>query len=388
MAACEPTRIFEGYRLEVCKAPAEFCGDSKDVFDDTLLQRIITCLRTVSEFLSKRIPVNARAMLTGAYFSPVQTFANLADQDLTIVYEACCRFRQAVHDLYAQNPLNVRCQAFDSFDHIPCTPPPTNPDFNRQQYLEQVRASIQSVGTLLFQYILDCVCGALLPSCDPDPCDDRLILACMTVRNDEIVKICNWSCRRYAGSFPAVNYWLSLVPILPLLRGLIERLCCSDWMRADDRPGNDRFSVLLDSIDPTGNMRASLAAGGFSLPNHYVDMISHLLGKFSLSGLAGVVPQQSINLTALVGSPLVDASAQLEQAGVAVHEQQIVDVGEIPAVAQLASSPFAAPGETVTLYALAGQVVGFGRYDTRLEVAALRGELEALRKQVIQLTPQ
>lgn len=387
IAACEPTSIVEGYRLEVCQAPAAFCTDLQTALDGTLLQRIATCICTLSSFLGKRIPANARTILTQAYFSPAQSLGALTRQDPAALYDACCRFRQAVYDLYVQNPLNVRCQAFSVFDQIYCPQPPTNRDVDREQYVQQVYSSIQQVATLLAQYALDCVCAALMPSCAPDPSDDRLILACMTIQDGQIVKICNWSCRRYAGSFPALTYWLSLAPVIPYLRVLIERLCCTDWIRAGDPAQNNRLSALLNSVDPTGALRANLAAGDFALPKQYMSLAGEVLGKISPAGLSQVVGPQSVNLPALVGSSLSDAQTQLTTAGVTVHEQQVGSAADVPVGAELRASPFAASGQTVTLYTAGGRIVGYGPYDPLTEVTALRDELAALREQVARMRP-
>src|SRR5690606_5955728 len=38
---------------------------------------------------------------------------------------------------------------------------------------------------------------------------------------------CNFSRRKYVKSFPTVGYWLSVVPIWPLLRQAVKWFCCS-----------------------------------------------------------------------------------------------------------------------------------------------------------------
>src|SRR3712207_7383091 len=40
---------------------------------------------------------------------------------------------------------------------------------------------------------------------------------------------------RYAGSFPAVNYWLSFFPIIPLVRDVLKKFCCDfDLLRSEE----------------------------------------------------------------------------------------------------------------------------------------------------------
>jgi len=78
-----------------------------------------------------------------------------------------------------------------------------------------------------FQYLKDCLCDHFLVNC-PD-CDenDKLYLAVISVKNRQVHKVCNFSLRKYVKSFPTVEYWLSLVPILPLFQKAVEAFCCA-----------------------------------------------------------------------------------------------------------------------------------------------------------------
>ncbi|GAB1260352.1 DUF6519 domain-containing protein [Aurantivibrio plasticivorans] len=82
------------------------------------------------------------------------------------------------------------------------------------------------VGNIL-QYLKDCFCHHLLvkcPSCD----DDNVIyLATVEIRENEVYKICNFDKRKYVKSFPTVDYWMSLVPIMPLIKTAVSKVCCS-----------------------------------------------------------------------------------------------------------------------------------------------------------------
>jgi len=177
----------------------------------------------------------------------------IPDPPLTV--DLCCRFRRAVSDLYTQNPFNVRCEPFNC---IPCqdkqttgtTTTTTTTTTSGQVPTTDVARSgtgtlpgggttttnndntqlIESfccVARAFVDYIVDAVCSAIIPPCPPDPPEDRLIIACVTIKDNRIVDICNHSCRRYAGSFPALQYWTSAVPIVPLIQRLLRELCCA-----------------------------------------------------------------------------------------------------------------------------------------------------------------
>jgi len=77
------------------------------------------------------------------------------------------------------------------------------------------------------EYLKDCVCEHLLvdcPSCDDD---DKLYLGVVSIRDKQVFKICNFAQRKYVKSFPTVGYWLSAIPVFPILGKLVEMFCCA-----------------------------------------------------------------------------------------------------------------------------------------------------------------
>jgi Family of unknown function (DUF6519) len=82
----------------------------------------------------------------------------------------------------------------------------------------------------LLQYLKDCFCHHLLvdcPECQQNDQDDQLYLACIAIKGGEVYQICNFSRRKYVKTFPTVEYWLSLVPIVPLISRAFETFCCA-----------------------------------------------------------------------------------------------------------------------------------------------------------------
>jgi hypothetical protein len=76
------------------------------------------------------------------------------------------------------------------------------------------------------QYLKDCICHHFLVDC-PDDAAQTIYLARIDVKNGQVYNICNFSRRKYVHSFPTVEYWMSVVPILPVLRKLIGDACCT-----------------------------------------------------------------------------------------------------------------------------------------------------------------
>ncbi len=87
--------------------------------------------------------------------------------------------------------------------------------------VERLSRSALRIALILLEYLRDCVCLALNPVCS-DCKDPRVLLACLEVRDCEVVDICNMS-RRFVLSPAAMRYWL---PPLSSLGDLIERFCC------------------------------------------------------------------------------------------------------------------------------------------------------------------
>ena len=85
------------------------------------------------------------------------------------------------------------------------------------------------------RYLKDCVCAALNPPCAS--CDDSgVLLACLVVKDCEVVEICNLK-RKFVLSGPALRYWL---PPLNWLGELLEKLCCPDPICEEEEEETDQ----------------------------------------------------------------------------------------------------------------------------------------------------
>lgn len=89
-----------------------------------------------------------------------------------------------------------------------------------------LEAFVKLFGGLL-QYLKDCLCDHLLVNCPECDADDQIYLACIQIKGGCVYKICNFSKRKYVKSFPTVEYWLSAVPVLPLIGKAVEKFCCA-----------------------------------------------------------------------------------------------------------------------------------------------------------------
>ena len=125
--------------------------------------------------------------------------------------------------------------------------------------------------------MIDCICRAFLPRCEPDACDDRVEIACFSVKQGKILDICNHSCRRYAGAFPSTFYWMSLIPLVPLIGRMLAMLCCQPALLRRNSPLVNDLLPLLAMVDPTGKLGRAVTEDNFALPRRYLT----LAAKFS-----------------------------------------------------------------------------------------------------------
>jgi hypothetical protein len=186
---CEPTRIAESFRFGTVRKDDACCPDWPERTEGTLYAAIRDCFVKTRAFVEARMPKRAWAVIE-------QTMGGAGGQPPAAVatYEAACYLHQAVYDLYAGNPQNVRCAAFDVLKKVQLPGAPSN-DVGianaayDKTYADQARPTLQALVALLVQHIIDCICEHLLPPCAADRCYDGLVLACLKVRGDRIIKI-------------------------------------------------------------------------------------------------------------------------------------------------------------------------------------------------------
>ena len=294
--SCAPRRVMECFDVSLVKS-AEACAPTfgrfmrgtkseanpLGIFDSlipkrTLLRKIIDCIINDFKALQARMTNNELVIVLFMAFSN-SINPSAPGIDLGAIHAAICKFRGAVLDLLAGDDHPTRCQLRRAVAEITLRAP-TNDDAEtdaaRAAWIELAQEAARELVAAWLQLILDCICHAFLPQCGEDPCDERLEIACVTVKAGKILSICNHSCRRYAGAFPSTVYWMSLIPILPLISRILVMICCQpDLLRRNSPLVND-LVPLLRTVDPTGRMAERIVADQFALPRRYLTALSRL----------------------------------------------------------------------------------------------------------------
>ena len=162
------------------------------------------------------------------------------------VQDWCCRLKENWIDFFADHPIHD-CQALEHLSLFVCPAPSS--DQTPAQY--RVAVLVQ-LAPILGEYLRACLCSALLPPC-PEPAGDNCVpLATITIRKRDckILRVCNWSQRKFATTFPNLQYWFSFLPFARTLRQAIERVCCRPFRRLESGnspPGQEPTNDLPHS---------------------------------------------------------------------------------------------------------------------------------------------
>jgi hypothetical protein len=160
------------------------------------------------------------------------TLVRIVDKDAR--YNWCCNFKQAIAQYLKENP-GYNCQYTKELNNITCP----DPKLSEMEFKDSWVKAFEELANIVIEVLFNCICSNLMPQC-PQPSDDsRVPLAVITVSNNSdgcrILRVCNWpTYRKFLTTFPNLQYWLSWLPVMSLLRVGLQTLCCS----AKDRFGN------------------------------------------------------------------------------------------------------------------------------------------------------
>jgi hypothetical protein len=301
------------------------------------------------------------------------TFA--ANSDVNSDYQATCSYLSIVNAYFAQNQFLTHCTLLDTLAQVPVPVPGPNAT------VDAYNNAVTQIVAIVVQAKRDCFCMALIPSCPPNPCDDRLILACLTVQNGVITNICPFEGRQQLIGFTALNYWFGSLfsNLIQILDNAFEGLCCNS--------ANDQKSPLFPAA--LAYDRTNLTTDGISNPAVFNRMFSTLLAQKLGAATVNVISPQAgaVDLRPFVGQNSQDAVGSLTKQGFTVFTKDVTadlswDATAIAAAAQFAPAAVSV-GQALTAYTKGGLLVGIEVTDP---TTALQNQVAALQKQVDQLT--
>jgi hypothetical protein len=361
--ACEPTRTNEGFRL--CVVPAPMTEETpKGSLPGTAAYQIEQCIQGIRQLIQQ-------APAVGSNVPNGITDPNLA-------YTAVCNYLATVSKYFASSSVE-HCLILDNLSQILVPAPPAQ---STPAYLDQLGLVVDQLKVLVTDSALDCICMALIPPCPPDPCDDRVCLACVTVRDGKIIDICHFGCRHQVVTFHTLYYWLSIFGfdrILLLLKRYLELICCGE-------------RGIRGVFGAGAYQRENLTSAGFTNPG----MVNQLLSMFVAQKLGStfvnaMAPNsQTVDLRPLVGLDTELVRRSLESYKINNQSITPIEVDSDPAWngdavaagAQFTPSAFST-SDNLTMYTKGKTVVGF---DVTDPVSVLKSQVQQLQQQVSQLT--
>ena len=101
------------------------------------------------------------------------------------------------------------------------------PPLDIADYHDAVILAYKDLFGHFLQYLKDAFCEKFIVDCPVCTEKNKVYLGCVEIRGRKVYHICNFSKRKYVKTFPTWEYWLSTVPVLPALKILFTKFCCS-----------------------------------------------------------------------------------------------------------------------------------------------------------------
>uniref|UniRef100_UPI003F49A4DD hypothetical protein n=1 Tax=Cupriavidus necator TaxID=106590 RepID=UPI003F49A4DD len=415
---CEPTVICEGFAFEVYRKPP-VRSDPVDMPDSTvggaagsnnagnqafnpdseLMQRFRCCV----ELLITQMPKLPGVLKVPATAAEAQAW-----------YQWMSAARMQLRRYFGSHG-SYNCDLLAQFNAIP---------YPTSGTLANAGAIYLAVVLLLIVWLdalLACFCSALLPPCPPPSREVRVPLASLHIAGScggqscRVLRVCNWTVhRKFATTFPSLQYWLGILPFGKQLRQLLENLCCFDIggilpetrVPGTAAAGNQPGMFAMRAEIPPG----AAAGGGNNGGNDSADIKQANAAYQQANDLlnpALAQPQRIAGATELLRAALSRTGKTLEFSTLA-ESMMLANGGSVDAGARLSAAETAnlpqflianqlmRPAVTAALEPLLGAALGLsGRFAAAPsfgapaagaaasdETAAIRTELDALRDSV------
>jgi hypothetical protein len=354
--ACEATRIVEGFTLGIVSGE-EVAAELKAGNPNSLLSQVELCLVELATLLA-RAP------------------------DLTSVqnpYQAVCNYLAQVTQALTGSANITLCAILTELGLLQTQ---LQSD-NGQESYTGVLATIKKILTDAFK---NCICYALIPPCPAPACDNRIVLACVSVRNGKVINICHYPGRKQLITLQTLGYWLGPLGLdnLGLFLGeLFELICCGTGKTARSP---------IDSTNNPAYYKEAVTTAGITSGADFNRIAAHYIAQnVGATVLNAISPDmRAVDLRPLVNQPTEKVKETLAQQGFKTVKAQAVDddpawtAGAVAAGTQVAPAAVSA-GQPLVMYTMGDQAVGFDVVDpTTAKLQDLQDQITALQNQLAQ----
>jgi len=349
---CEATRIVEGFTLGV--VPGEEVEAALEAGNPNSLQSQRELCRLALAALLARAPKIGEGQ-SG--------------------YQSACNYLAQVTLTLSDSSNITMCAILDELGRLQVASGKEN-----DYYIGMVA----EIKKLLSDAYLNCLCYSLIPPCPTPACDNRIVLACVKVRNGVVTNICHFPGRQQLITLQTLGYWLGALGLdkIGLMLGeLFEMYCCGTG-RETKSPVLGNYAYYNEGLTTAG---ITSGADFNRIATHYVaqNMGADVLNTISPGAHA-------VDLRPLVNTPAEKVKRTLDEQGFKVVSTQAVDddpswtAGAVSASAQFAPAAVSA-GQPLIMYTMGEQAVGFDVMDpTTAKLEHLQNQITALQNQLNQ----
>jgi hypothetical protein len=236
------------------------------------------------------------------------------------------------------------------------------------------------------------------PTCDSD---DKIYLACISIKNNKVFKVCNFSHRKYVHTFPTWEYWLSIVPILPFIRKAVEEMCCAAlpgffgrFTASTPAPPINTTTAPQPAIKSADARNAVTVFGQADFRGAFNERVLKVKSSGgsvindAVTSMANrnLVPGSTLATSDIANQPVADARTKLDAARVVVVDEEVYDPNKGGQnLTQYVTAPVRLEeGERVTLVTKDGKVLFYKKAGEALP-DVVKGKLDASATETLQL---
>jgi hypothetical protein len=248
---CEPQRIIEGFELGVVCLPTE--TDTEN--ENAIVQYILETLGKLGIHIPLECLMECVTDLMGFAQELIAIINMLNDPNAFVnrfqIESRFCRLLESIRRHLLHDTL-TKCELIQQLNAINCPSAPNTPN-EMPTFVSEMQAALIDTAELLMNLFINCICYEVLPKCPPEVCEDRLLLACVTVRDGRVIRVCHEPRTYVLTAHNAVSAVLSV---------LLRDLCCQVFEFPDR--GDDTTDTTNNFRSPT--MAASYMGASYKSP--------------------------------------------------------------------------------------------------------------------------
>lgn len=186
------------------------------------------------------------------------------------------RIRAAILQFAKTHPI-TRCDLLDRICELdklkpapPPPPPPPTPGIPQTSPAPPLQdpPATRPLLMLYMQLVTDCICNALLVPCGECCEPEVVLLACLTIKDGKVIRICN-TVRTQVITGPGMRYWMQ--PLFDIVQSVLEKICCGDLR--EYFPAEASYTATAGKMRQAHNLVGTVGRFSGALVEHLDQML-------------------------------------------------------------------------------------------------------------------